>query len=927
MGESRKRRKIMKLRSNVAAAALLAPLGLFVSQADADVHHWTGQSGGAGLAPPSGLFELFGNWQEGATPGATDIASFDLNTTYTVELAEYKTLDQINVSIGVITFQGQASPHVLTLTALKVVDNADAHFVGLDLTSLETVDINSGGELFLNGRLLETQSLYVQTGSAFHHEDGGVAVTGGTWATGGGDFTLNGATATDQPVLTLDDVTVADTLGEVVIGDDSYGEMNVRTDARITSGAMTLGAQSTGEGSLTLTGSGVIWNGTDVLVGGGFFTAGGVGSVSVLNRAQLITTGETIIWGGDDITVDEGTFHTGSIVLHSAASMNVNGDVRVNGSGSSVNDGSITFTDGAMTFDSVDFTNNGAFIMEGGRLFFTGCDFIDTAGMEFRAGAINASGGGWTPPPGDVIIDGATAGASATLILGDLSGPISLNGALEIGENNTGAVELIDGTQIDGVSYLSLADAAGTATLTLSDPGTMLTINGSTHAAYPSSSTGQATINVQGGAVLNAGDFYAEADVNVSGAGSVLETGKSIISYNAPGTVTVSNGGKFQVNDSNSSVGSDNSGNGNVTVTGDGSQLVVSEWDVGRWGRGEVHLFDSADATITSMYLGTNRDAYGEVIIDGAGSFLYGWTVRVGYDGKGRYTVRNGGRSDINSMYASYGYDWSGQYGVITVTGDGSELVARSRIRLGGEDGPVTRASFNVEDHAEAWVGDELEILDDGVARLSSGVLHATTISLVDGNSEFEFTGGALDCDTFNGDLNNNGGAITPGGFDSIGTTHITGHLLNASGSVDIELMGDQCDTVIVDDFAHLAGTINANMLPPKRRARRLSDEYTIITAANGVTGAFAYENLPAGYSLVYESNAVKLVAGAPCPWDTAPAPGGDGTVGLGDLNGLLSNWGPCPAPCPYDFAPEGGDGTVGLGDLNALLSNWGPCP
>jgi hypothetical protein len=63
-----------------------------------------------------------------------------------------------------------------------------------------------------------------------------------------------------------------------------------------------------------------------------------------------------------------------------------------------------------------------------------------------------------------------------------------------------------------------------------------------------------------------------------------------------------------------------------------------------------------------------------------------------------------------------------------------------------------------------------------------------------------------------------------------------------------------------------------------------------------------------------------------PCPWDTAPA-GGDGNVGLGDLNGLLSNWGPCPAPCPWDFAPPGGDGSVGLGDLNALLSNWGPCP
>jgi hypothetical protein len=64
------------------------------------------------------------------------------------------------------------------------------------------------------------------------------------------------------------------------------------------------------------------------------------------------------------------------------------------------------------------------------------------------------------------------------------------------------------------------------------------------------------------------------------------------------------------------------------------------------------------------------------------------------------------------------------------------------------------------------------------------------------------------------------------------------------------------------------------------------------------------------------------------CPWDTAPIGAPDGVVGLGDLNALLSNWGPCPPPCAYDFAPVGApDGMVGLGDLNALLSNWGPCP
>jgi hypothetical protein len=58
------------------------------------------------------------------------------------------------------------------------------------------------------------------------------------------------------------------------------------------------------------------------------------------------------------------------------------------------------------------------------------------------------------------------------------------------------------------------------------------------------------------------------------------------------------------------------------------------------------------------------------------------------------------------------------------------------------------------------------------------------------------------------------------------------------------------------------------------------------------------------------------------CPWDFD----GSETVGIGDLNALLSNWGAaCPgAGCPFDFDESGG---VGLGDLNAMLSNWGPCP
>ncbi len=48
-----------------------------------------------------------------------------------------------------------------------------------------------------------------------------------------------------------------------------------------------------------------------------------------------------------------------------------------------------------------------------------------------------------------------------------------------------------------------------------------------------------------------------------------------------------------------------------------------------------------------------------------------------------------------------------------------------------------------------------------------------------------------------------------------------------------------------------------------------------------------------------------------------------DGTVGVGDLLIVLSQWGACPPKCPGDID---GDGTVDTLDLLTLLTEWGPC-
>jgi len=58
----------------------------------------------------------------------------------------------------------------------------------------------------------------------------------------------------------------------------------------------------------------------------------------------------------------------------------------------------------------------------------------------------------------------------------------------------------------------------------------------------------------------------------------------------------------------------------------------------------------------------------------------------------------------------------------------------------------------------------------------------------------------------------------------------------------------------------------------------------------------------------------------SPCIGDTDS----NGTVNVGDLLAVISNWGACAPPCPADIDHSG---IVNVADLLAVISHWGPCP
>jgi hypothetical protein len=128
----------------------------------------------------------------------------------------------------------------------------------------------------------------------------------------------------------------------------------------------------------------------------------------------------------------------------------------------------------------------------------------------------------------------------------------------------------------------------------------------------------------------------------------------------------------------------------------------------------------------------------------------------------------------------------------------------------------------------------------------------ATTI---DNNGIFNFTGGTLSVDTFNGDLDNTGGFLSPG--NSPGATTINGNYSQDEFStLLIEIAGylavSEHDVVDVTGDTSLDGTLRLDLLDGF--APVIGDRFAIIGSAN-ILGAFdgIYSTTALGEGLRWE--------------------------------------------------------------------------
>ncbi len=208
----------------------------------------------------------------------------------------------------------------------------------------------------------------------------------------------------------------------------------------------------------------------------------------------------------------------------------------------------------------------------------------------------------------------------------------------------------------------------------------------------------------------------------------------------------------------------------------------------------------------------------------------------------------------------------------------------------------------------------------NGIYTLSGGALTAAVIDHTVGGA-FNFMGGVISVGTFQGNLVNNGGTISPG--SSPGLMAVTGDLAMSSGNILIELAGTargtEYDAIDVTGALTLAGTLNVvldGFMPA------YYDSFEIVTAGT-VSGVF---NLITGGGLIAPNKYLVTVYGADNVTLVAAIPGDadiDRSVDVGDLGILAGNYGAVGGQT-WATGDFNGDGNVGVGDLGILAGNYG---
>jgi len=696
----------------------------------------------------------------------------------------------------------------------------------------------AGGEAIVGANLSITNNGTIEGGLS----GDGTARAAAIHFTGGSNkLTIGSASATINGGIVIDTGTL------------TFAQTIDATISSVVSGGGTV--VKTGEGTLTLTGQNTYTGGTRIAEGAISISAeGNLGATSgalELDGGMLKVTGTTL------------TGLTRTIYLGS------------NGGGFDIADPANTFTVTQSFSGSGKFTKAGAgTLVLSGTNTYTGTTVVSNGIL--RAGQANA----FSPGSAVTIMSGATldlAGFDQTI--GSLAGAGAVTlgaGTLTAGGNNTSTTFLgtISGTggltktgsgtlTLTGTNTYSGATTVSAGTLYIGGSGAMSAASDYTIASGALLQVNDTLGTVTAGSIAGAGQIRIES-------GSTLETGATNASTTFSGMIWDS-GSIRKVGSGTLTLTQENTYSGGTTIAGgaisiskdvnlgapsgvltlDGGMLQVTGTTLHELTRSIVlgsngGGFDIVEAsntfTVNQSLSGTGsftKAGAGTLLLKGSNSYSGATAVSTGtlragsanaFSANSTFTVASGATLDLASLNQTVG----SLAGVGTVTLGSGTLTAGANNSSTTFSGKITGTG--------------------GVTKTGTGTLTltgantytgSTTVSagklVVNGSlaSSVTLDGGTLGgSGTIGGVSVGNGGTVAPG--NSIGTLNVSGNVSFASGSVyqvEVNAAG-QSDRIVASGSATISGGTVEVLAASGNYAA--STNYTIITAAGGVTGQFS---------------------------------------------------------------------------------------
>ena len=669
-------------------------------------------------ATDDGTFNLFSGATATNQNGA--IASSDVAATGTVLVdgagSTWTNTGTLNVGFGT---GGGTTDDTLT------VDNGGAVVVN------GTVTIGSTGAIHLDGGSITVNNgnWEREPSSEFqqHHTGGTLTINNGVYESGTGTYTLGGV---GTPKIQLQNGATADG-GSVTIND---GDISIESGSSYDiSGALALGSAATLNSKLTVTGEsggtpsefesasaifGAVNNSAAIVdvFAGGLLTTTGAATIGLAGGSTGTVTVNGMGGGNPSKWTIGSTFKVGDAGTSANGTLNVEAGAKVEANaGSNIgfeigSTGTLKVTGRDSIFDADDGGNDliivgrggtgDADVLDGGRIdavrLHVGNKSVSSTGTaDLLISGVNNTG---APMPstvnarGDVII-GSDRAASLTVEQG---------AKLNTGTNGTAGAIIGDGTTSDGTAVVidglgSRWDHQGSGDFSIADNG-------------GSSGVGnEVTFDITGGASLDAdgrimiGDAagsYGVVTVNGddgSGTVSRLDAGSDLfVGDQSEGFLNIE-AGAIAETQNDIQIGGFAFGDGEVKVTGAGSQLIS---------RRHTKLGDSSSASA----------AFGLLTIENGGTVQTDDEAQLGSLslGTGTGQVNAGGIWNADSMYVG-----------------------------GTSGGQAGTGTLNVAAGGTVDVATELKVWNTGTVNLSGGTIETATLDVIT-PGDFTFSTGTL---------------------------------------------------------------------------------------------------------------------------------------------------------------------------------------